>query len=282
VTVTTRHEKEIDQPWRTGERLVSEFSIDGVLAVSSSIEMSAGPGFLGVSGESHHQDALKAAKQSKTDFEPTFEATLIAEPSNVFDPNAVAVIIAPFGKVGYVPKVAAERFQKIVSAATQPVHCQAILRGGTSEKPLIGVVLDTTRSTGARLSMYAVENKQQLDHYWTIRRASDELSAAAKACEDVDMDHAVEQYRQALSKSIEAEAFSTSRSIFPGNDPDSRHVNVLDRLTLCLIRRGRVAEASDEVASYFARFPTVKSTKVGLAIVKRVEKATVRTSKSNT
>jgi hypothetical protein len=246
------------------------------------MEMSAGPGFLGVSGESHYQDALKAAKQSKTDFEPTFEATLVAEPSNEFDPNAVAVIIAPFGKVGYVPKVAAERFQKIVRAAGRPVHCQARLRGGTSEKPLIGVVLDTTRSTGARLSMYAVDNKQQLDEYWSMRRVSDELSAAAKASEDVDLARAVEQYRQALAKSIEAETFSTSRSIFPGDDPDNRHVNVLDRLTLCLVRCGRVVEASDEVASYFARFPTVKSTKVGLAIVKRVEKATVRVSRQKT
>jgi hypothetical protein len=276
VTITTRHENEVDQPWRTGERFVSEFGIAGVLAGSSTIEMSAGPAFLGLSGESHYQDALKAAKQSKPGFEPTFEATLVAEPSNAFDPNAVAVIISPFGKVGYVPKGAAERFQKIASAAKQAVHCQAKLRGGTPEKPLIGVVLDTTRSTGARLSMYAADNKQQLDEYWTTRRASDEHSAAAKASEGVNPDRAVEQYRQALAKSIEAETFSTSRAIFPGDDPDNRHVNVLDRLTLCLIRRGRIAEASDEVASYFARFPTVKSTKVGLAIVKRMEKATAR------
>jgi hypothetical protein len=67
--------------------------------------------------------------------------------------------------------------------------------------------------------MYAVDNKQQLDEYWTIRRASDELSAGAKANEDVDLDRAVEQYQQALAKSIEAETFSTSRSIFPGSAP---------------------------------------------------------------
>jgi hypothetical protein len=121
--------------------------------------------------------------------------------------------------------------------------------------------------------MYAGDNKQQLDEYWTIRRASDELSAAAKASERVNPDRAVEQYRQALAKSIEAETFSTSRAIFPGNGPDNRHVNVLDRLTLCLIRRGRIAEASVDVDSYFARFPTVRSTKVGVAIVKRIEKA---------
>jgi hypothetical protein len=130
--------------------------------------------------------------------------------------------------------------------------------------------------------MYAVDNKQQLDEYWSMRRASDELSTAAKACENVDLTRAVEQYRQALAKSIEAERFSTSRSIFPGDDPDNRHVNVLDRLTLCLVRCGRVVEASDEVASYFALFPTVKSTKVGIAIVKRVEKAAVRVSRQKT
>jgi hypothetical protein len=191
----------------------------------------------------------------------------------------MAVIISPFGKVGYVPKVVAERFQKIVSGAKQPVHCQAQLRGGTPEKPLIGVVLDTTRSTGARLSMYA-DNKQQLDEYWTIRRASDELSAAAKASERVNPDRAVEQYREALAKSIEAETFSTSRAIFPGDCPDNRHVNVLDRLTLCLIRRGRIAEASDDVASYFGRFPTVKSTKVGVTWLRSPARRKPRSSRA--
>ena len=44
VTVTTRHENEVDQPWRSGERFVSEFSVAGVLAGSSTIEMSAGLG----------------------------------------------------------------------------------------------------------------------------------------------------------------------------------------------------------------------------------------------
>ncbi len=279
VTVVTRHEKEVDQAWRIGERFVSEFRVAGVLAGSSAIEMSAGPGFLGLSGESHYQDALGAAKRSKPELEPTFIAILVAEPTNAFDPNAVAVIIEPFGQVGYVPKTVAGRIQKIVSAATAPVRCQAQLRGGTLEKPLIGVVLDTTRSTGARLSMYAPDNRQQLDEYWTMRRASDDLSAAAKANEDVDLDRAIEQYRQALVKSIEAEIFSASRSIFPGNDADYRHAHVLDRLTICLIRSGRASDASAEAADYLARFPAVKSTKVGLAIVKRVEKANARASK---
>jgi hypothetical protein len=280
VTVVTRDEQELNQPWRTGDRSVAEFSIDGVLVMTSTVEMSAGPGFLGVSGESHYQDALKAAKLSKPGPEPTVEATLVAEPANAFDPNAVAVIIEPFGKVGYVPEYAAERIQKIVRAATTPVRCQAQLRGGTSAKPSIGVVLDTTRAVGARLSMHAPDNKQRLDHYWTIRRAADALEAMAKKNERADLGRAVDQYREALAKSIEAELCSTHHSVFPGDDPGNRHLRVLDRLTLCLIRSGRVSEASAEAGSYFARFPSVKSTKVGVAIVKRIDKATSRISRT--
>ena len=273
VTATTRHEKETDQTWRTGERAVSEYEVAGNVLMTATMEVSAGPGFLGLAGESHYQDALRAAKRSKPEPEPIFWATLIAEPTNAFDPNAVAVIIEPFGKVGYVPKFVAARFQRIVKTASGAVQCQAQIRGGTVEKPLIGVVLDTTRSTGARLSMHAADNHQQLDEYWTIRRASDELAAAAKAQESVDLDEAVRQYRRALSKSIEAETFSTSRSIFPGDDPDHRHLRVLDRLTLCLVRCSRSSEAAEEAARYFAQFPELRSTKVGLAITKRIEKA---------
>jgi len=273
VTATTRHEKETDQTWRTGERVVSEFEVAGNVLMTAAMEISAGPGFLGLSGESHYQDALRAAKRSKPEPDPSFWATLVAEPMNAFDPNAVAVIIEPFGTVGYVPKSVAARFQRIVKTASGTVQCQAQIRGGTVEKPLIGVVLDTTRSTGARLSMHAEDNSQQLDEYWTIRRASDELAAAAKAQESVDSDEAARQYRRALSKSIEAEAFSTSRSIFPGDDPDNRHLRLLDRLTLCLVRCGCSSEAAEEAAAYFAKFPALRSTKVGLAITKRIEKA---------
>jgi hypothetical protein len=98
-------------------------------------------------------------------------------------------------------------------------------------------------------------------------------SGGAKAQEGVDLEAAARQYRRALSKSIEAETFSTSRSIFPGDDPDNRHLRVLDRLTLCLVRCGCSSEAAEEAAAYFAKFPTLRSTKVGLAITKRIEKA---------
>jgi hypothetical protein len=241
--------------------------------MSATMEVSPGPGILGLSGESHYQDALQAAQHSKPEPETIFWATLLAEPTNAFDPNAVAVVIEPFGKVGYVPKSVAARFQKIVRTASGAVRCQAQIRGGTAEKPLIGVVLDTTRSTGARLSMHAADNRQQLDEYWTMRRAGDKLAAAAKAQESVDLDEAARRYRRALSKSIEAELFATRRTIFPGDDPDNRHLRVLDRLILCLLRCDRSSEAAVEAATYFAQFPTLRSTEVGLAIIKRIEKA---------
>ena len=67
--------------------------------MTTSVSFSPGPGFVSVVGESHYQDALQRAKRSRPDEEPVFMATLVREPQNAYDANAVAVVIEPFGTV---------------------------------------------------------------------------------------------------------------------------------------------------------------------------------------
>lgn len=280
IDVVTRHIGEAEQPWRTGDRTVSEFRVANKVILTTSLEMSPGPGFLGLSGESHYQEALRTAQLSQPGVhEPVFIATLVPEPTNTHDTNAVAVMIEPFGKVGYVPRHIAPRLRGIISAAKDVVRCPAQIRGGSSEKPMLGVVLDMTRASGARLSMYAADNGEQVDKFWALRRASDAVIVEAKALESTDPDSAIHQYKQALDQITSRRQFALEHAVFPGqatDSPDADHTLVIDRLTLCFIKRGRTIEAVEEANRFFATFPGAKSLQAGQTILRRVEKAALR------
>jgi HIRAN domain len=89
---------------------------------------------VGVVGESHYQDALTAIVGGKGPDSvriPT-QATLVPEPDNPYDPNAVAVYIAG-RKVGHLPRPAAHAFAPVARrlADQQRVGtCSATITGG--------------------------------------------------------------------------------------------------------------------------------------------------------
>jgi hypothetical protein len=97
--------------------------------------------FMAVVGESFRQDVLRAALETHGHAEHAVLATLECEPENEADANAVAVKIG--GQlVGYLASDVAERFRPFIAASATPVICQATLRGGTEDKPHIGIVVD--------------------------------------------------------------------------------------------------------------------------------------------
>jgi hypothetical protein len=97
-----------------------------------------GYGYLGAVGESQYQPALREiARQSRI-----CEATLIPEPDNPFDINAVVVKVND-AVVGYLPRSHARRYQRRLLTLAEPLKCPAKLIGGTADKPSIGVLLDT-------------------------------------------------------------------------------------------------------------------------------------------
>jgi hypothetical protein len=89
---------------------------------------------VGVVGESHYQDALTdivGGKRPESVRIP-IQATLVLEPDNPYDPNAVAVYIAG-RKVGYLPRPAAEAFAPVgrrLAEQQQVGSCSATITGG--------------------------------------------------------------------------------------------------------------------------------------------------------
>jgi hypothetical protein len=102
-------------------------------------------GFVAVVGESHYQEDLRKL----SDFfeliertERTFTAKLVAEPTNPYDSNAVAVTMEDgTTTLGYLAREMAATFQKRLLRQPAAVRCPAQLRGGADGQS-IGVVLD--------------------------------------------------------------------------------------------------------------------------------------------
>jgi hypothetical protein len=103
-----------------------------------------------VVGESHYQDALTAivgGKRPESVRIPT-QATLVPEPDNPYDPNAVAVYIDG-RKVGHLPRLAAQAFAPVgrrLAEQQQVGACSATITGGwdrgDGDTGHFGVILD--------------------------------------------------------------------------------------------------------------------------------------------
>lgn len=94
-----------------------------------------GRGLVAVVGESHYQETLKTLQRA-------FIAKLVPEPTNPYDPNAVAVCTEGDAKIGYLSRDVAKSYQEILAKQSAPVTCPATLVGGESDKSNLGVVLD--------------------------------------------------------------------------------------------------------------------------------------------
>lgn len=96
-----------------------------------------GYGFLAAVGESQYQGALAQVARTGR----ICNATLVPEPKNPFDSNAVSVQIAGL-TVGYLCRADARRYQRRLLALAAPMQVPAKLIGGTPDKPSFGVLLD--------------------------------------------------------------------------------------------------------------------------------------------
>jgi hypothetical protein len=90
-------------------------------------------------GESFHQPHIRQVAKRERGGE--FEITLIAEPQNKFDPNAV-VVMAHGAPVGHLSREMAIAWQpQVLAAASEGFRTVGTARvfGGTQEKPSVGV-----------------------------------------------------------------------------------------------------------------------------------------------
>jgi hypothetical protein len=258
--------------WRSNIISQSEIQIAGV-TVTATIE-GPGRGFVAVVGESHYQEALRAAKatQPLVD-EPVVRASLVPEPTNPFDANAVAVHIEPFGTVGYLRRELAKTYSHALQQAGS-AQCPAKLYGGTADKPSIGVVLDATQIEGPALftdDPLAPPNYERIEEYHRLRNANRETVERTRALERQDPSAAADAYLGALDAMRAYERMAAEERLFPRLE-QTGDVGILDRLTLCLIKASRDAEAVAIADEYFDAFPVALEGTTGRAIKARIDK----------
>lgn len=235
-------------PWRNTEISRNQITVAG-LSVTASIEFSTSSGLLRVVGESHYQENLRKARAMSPDPEPVFWASLIPEPDNPYDPNAVKVAIDPFGTVGYLARESARRYGPLIAAAkSTAVRCPCKLTGGSGEKLFIGAVVDVAMSEGARLTSWRPDEKVDYDaitKYHEMRNATLKFVTDTRPMEKSDATKAIERYSEAIARVRECEHFAEDRRLFPLIEPGCNgfEVGILDRLTFCLIRSNRQIEA---------------------------------------
>ncbi|MCX5830148.1 MAG: hypothetical protein NTV58_19435 [Deltaproteobacteria bacterium] len=129
---------------------------------------------------------------------------------------------------------------------------------------------------------------EALDRYNSIRAVNLSLIQQAKAIEKYDLDKAASMYIQAI-EAIHAYAFITYEKGLVGQLLEEEaaelgihgEVDALDRLTICLIKLGRLTEAVQYTNTYFALYRRDMQFGVAIRIAKRVNKSLARMQKSS-
>jgi hypothetical protein len=129
---------------------------------------------------------------------------------------------------------------------------------------------------------------EALDRYHNLHAANLSLIKQAKAIEKKDLEKAASMYIQAIS-AIQAYAFISFEKGFVGQlleEEDAElgvcgEINALNRLTICLIKIGRPAEAFQHTDNYFSLYRRDLQSRVAERITKRVNKALARMQMPN-
>lgn len=119
---------------------------------------------------------------------------------------------------------------------------------------------------------------EAIEKYHKLRDENRKFVEETRQIEGDDQEAAAERYRRALDAMRKYEAITTERGLIAdlGGGPDWGDPNILDRLTLCLIRAGKPQEAIAEADRYFSEFPSALTLSVGKRISKRIEKSRLR------
>jgi hypothetical protein len=112
------------------------------------VDISDGRGFnVSVVGESHHQMTLRRIADGRTGpgIDVLFRAWLLAESTNPYDSNAVAIATDDGKQVGYLPREWAKEYHAPLSELRSQdfaPYCVATVIGGYGHKKSFGVLLD--------------------------------------------------------------------------------------------------------------------------------------------
>ena len=110
---------------------------------------------------------------------------------------------------------------------------------------------------------------QAIDKYNQLRKENQHFIAETRSYEKNDLHLAISRYKQALKAMREYEAITRERGLVAELNvgPNWGDPNILDRLTICLIKAGMFQEAIEEVNKYFNEFPSASKLEVGNAFL---------------
>ena len=112
------------------------------------VDLGDGVGFeMGIVGEGYYGVEIRriAGRPQAQGTSVEFTVTLLPEPTNQYDPNAVMVLSDRSKPIGYLSREHAVEYGPVFTALAahgQVAQCRAKMFGGTKAKPNIGVWLD--------------------------------------------------------------------------------------------------------------------------------------------
>jgi tetratricopeptide (TPR) repeat protein len=271
---TAPQEPVASQPWRRPPMKETRDEI-GPLVLTMSYS-TGHHGFVGVVGESHYQDALKALA-SRLGPDGIFRARLMPEPDNVHDANAVAVCAEDtLAKLGFLPRGVAKSYHAKLALSPKPVACPARLAGVSAGN--IGIVLDFEEvRTALGIAKVSVD-RSEMDYeaaaeYHRINHLNRTAVKEARPLEVSDPEEAVRRYRQALAQLSKCRELAEAKGLtaygFLLNQTDATPV---DRLVRCLMKLRRPDEALAALKAFLFEFPHASEMTLLKGALARVER----------
>ena len=124
---------------------------------------------------------------------------------------------------------------------------------------------------------------QELERFHALRNANRVLIQQGKAMEKSDLERAVAMYIHAIESIREYERICYEKGLIAQLLEEEKaevgrfgEVEVIDRLTICLIKLGRAEDAARHAESYFAIYRGDLQRAAFMRISKRIEKALAR------
>lgn len=113
-----------------------------------------------------------------------------------------------------------------------------------------------------------------IEKFQKLRNKNRKFVEETREFEKSDLSKAIDRYRKALEAMCEYESIVLESGLIGSLDcgPDWGDPNILDRLTICLIKNGMAQEAVDEADRYFSQFPSALTLSIGKKIKARIDK----------
>jgi hypothetical protein len=154
-----------------------------------------------------------------------------------------------------------------------------ILHNGLTQDEAEAVEWELIDELGPQLVNW-VNYGRQFDYpanekYWKDKKANQQFVAATRRIERTDLGRAIVRYKTAMAKMYEYEAIVRERGLVADlmEGEYTGDLNLLHRLTVCLVKAGEWQELIATSDEYFSRFPAAVETVAGKDASRRVDKA---------